>query len=82
MLAKHFVTVAQANEALRDPARVLIIPDYASKSGRSARIIGFSALFGDLLSVLVISEDGEEFGINGWTSNEIDRRIYREGWSK
>lgn len=82
MLAKHLVSVAQAEEALHDPDRVVIIPDYASRSQRSVRIIGYSESFGDLLTVIVISEHGTEYGVNGWGSNDIDRRNYREGWTR
>lgn len=82
MSEKHGVTVAQANEALQDPERVVINPDYNSQSGRSVRIIGYSLDFGDLLSILVVEHEQVEYGINGWRSNEKDRRIYleEEGW--
>lgn len=76
MWEKHGVTVAEANEALRDPMRVLIDPDYNSKTGQSARIIGWSDTYGDLLSIIVVTEDGDEYGANGWRSNEKDRRLY------
>lgn len=39
-LARHGVTIDQANEALDDAKRVVIDPDYASKSGVGIRTIG------------------------------------------
>ena len=39
---KHGITPAIADEALEDPNRVMIDPDYNSESGKSVRIIGFS----------------------------------------
>lgn len=70
------ITVAEANDALADPERVVIDPDYNSKSGRSVRIIGFSPLAGWLLTIIVVEEDGREYGVNGWHSNDKDHRIY------
>ena len=62
-LARHHVTIAQANEALTDPNRVVINPDYASISGRGIRTIGYSASFGGLLSVMTwIDQHGVERG--------------------
>ena len=79
MLEKHGVTVVEANEALRDPERIVIEPDYNSKSGNSIRIIGYSPTFGDVLSVIAAIESGVEYGVNGWRSNNRDRRIYDQG---
>lgn len=79
MWARHEVTVAQANEALEDPDRVLIQPDYNSKSGNSDRVIGYSRSYGDLLSVIVVRHKGTSYGSNGWRSNSKDRAIYSEG---
>lgn len=79
MWDNHGVTVAQANEALEDPDRVLIQPDYNSKSGISDRVIGYSLTYGDLLSIILLREDGNLYGVNGWRSNKKDRAIYSEG---
>lgn len=76
---RHGVTPRQANEALSDPERVVIDPDYNSISGRSARVIGFVPELGDLVSVLVVVDGGVVHGVNAWRSNDRDRRIYREG---
>jgi hypothetical protein len=78
MFAKHHLTAAQANEALRDPDRVIITPDYASRSGLTSRVIGYSHTVGDLLTIIVIEDDGHEYGVNGWLANAKDRHIYRE----
>ena len=73
----------QADEALNDPERVVIDPDYNSKSGLSVRIIGFSETANALLTVIVIEDEdedeGHEYGVNGWHSNAKDHRIYEEG---
>ena len=42
IVAKHGVTPDEAEEAVSDPERIVIDPDYNSTSGRSIRIIGFS----------------------------------------
>lgn len=78
-MAKHDVTPDEADEALLDPERVVIDPDYNSTSGRSVRIIGFSQTVGELLTVIVLNEDNVTYGVNAWRSNARDRRIYEEG---
>ena len=75
---KHGVTTEQADEALADPDRVVIDPDYNSKSGVSIRTIGNAPSRSELLSVITAKEDGTEFGINAWKSNDKDQEIYRE----
>jgi uncharacterized DUF497 family protein len=78
--AKHGVTIAAANSAVRDPERVAIEPDYNSESGRTVRIIGYSTVLDDVLTVIALrGENGVEYGVNCWVSNVKDRRIYREG---
>ncbi|CAN5301096.1 hypothetical protein BH24ACT12_BH24ACT12_10150 [soil metagenome] len=75
---KHGVTPDEADEAVDDPERIVINPDCNSTSGRSTRIIGFSATAGDLLTVIVLVEDNATYGVNAWRSNARDRRIYLE----
>ena len=79
MQSKHGITPAIADEALEDPNRVVIDPDYNSASGRSVRVIGFSVTADELITVIVLEHDGTEYGVNGWTANEKDRRFYAAG---
>ncbi len=76
MQANHGITPEVADEALGDPSRVVIDPDYNSTSGRSVRIIGFSTLPEDIITVIVVEDGDVEYGANGWVSNAKDRRIY------
>lgn len=78
-MANHDVTPSGADEALSDPERIVIEPDYNSTSGRSIRIIGFSQTLGALLTVIVLTEDNVTYGVNAWRSNARDKRIYEEG---
>lgn len=78
-MASHDVTPSEADEALSDPERVVIEPDYNSTSGRSVRIIGFSQTVGDVLTVIVLTDEDATYGVNAWRSNARDRRIYKEG---
>lgn len=79
MKANHGITPDVANEALGDPNRIVIDPDYNSRSGQSVRIIGFSVAADDIITVIVVVHDGTEFGANGWVSNSKDRSIYSRG---
>jgi uncharacterized DUF497 family protein len=77
MFERHHVTTHQADQALHDPERVVIQPDYASRSGESVRVIGFCPSLGDMLTVIVVvDEGGHEYGASAWKSNQRDRHIY------
>ena len=78
MKDNHGITPEVANQALGDPDRVVIDPDYNSRSGQSVRIIGFSVTADDIITVIVVVDDGTEFGANGWVSNSKDRSIYSQ----
>ncbi len=78
MEARHGITPRIANDALADPNRVVIDPDYNSSTGLSVRIIGFSTIAGEIVTVIVLEHDGVEYGVNGWLANDKDRRLYRE----
>lgn len=74
---RHGVTVKQAEEALADPTRVVFEPDYASVSGSSVRVIGYSQAAETILTVIVVVEEGgKEWGGSAWPSNPRDRSYY------
>lgn len=79
MRQQHGITPEVADDALNDPDRVVIDPDYNSTSGRGVRIIGFSVIAGQIITVIVLEDEGVEYGVNGWVANEKDRRLYRQG---
>lgn len=76
-IGKRGLTPAIANEAIADPDRVVINPDPASKTGRSARILGYSITVDAVLAVIVTEEDGVVWGLNAWKANDRDQRTYR-----
>lgn len=76
MRRRHGITPAIANDALADADRVVINPDYNSESGRSVRIVGYSVMADEIVTVIVLEDSGTEYGVNGWASNAKDRRIY------
>lgn len=79
MERKHGIKPEVADDALADANRVLIDPDYNSTSGQSVRIIGYSIIADDIITVIVLENDGIEYGVNGWSANVKDRRIYNDG---
>lgn len=79
MFSKHGVTTSQADEALEDPNRIVIEPDYASISGESIRVIGYCPSLNTILTVILVTDpvDGLiTYGASGWESNIKDRNIY------
>jgi uncharacterized DUF497 family protein len=78
IVAKHGVTAEQANEALADPAAVVLDPDPATISGKSIRTVGYAPSFGDILTVITVEDDGVTYGANAWRASDRDRRTYRE----
>lgn len=79
MQRKHGITPDVADDALGDANRVVIEPDYNSTSGDSIRIIGYSTLADDIITVIVLEHEGTQYGVNGWSANAKDRRIYNAG---
>lgn len=79
MQRKPGVTPKVADDALGDANRIVIDPDYNSASGQRVRIIGYSTIADDLITVIVLKDNGTEFGVNGWPANAKDRRIYNHG---
>jgi hypothetical protein len=76
MLDRHGIRPVEANQALADPARIVLTPDPASKSGRSVRVIGWSETLSQLLTVIVLEHGGDLIGVNAWVSNPTDRGRY------
>lgn len=79
MRARHGISPAVADDALADPNCVVIDPGYASVTGRTVRVIGYSLLARAVVSVKVLIDGEVTQGVNGWPANDKDRRIYREG---
>lgn len=79
MQGRHHIAPEVANDALSDANRVLIDPDYNSTSGQSVRIIGYSIIADEVITVIVLEHDGTEYGVNGWLANAKDRHIYNAG---
>lgn len=82
MFAEHQVTAEQATEALADVDALLFDPDPKSKSGISARVMGFSPTAAAVLVVILVHRENEPeawWGANGWRATGSDRRRYREG---
>ena len=67
---------AWADEAYTDEARVVFDPDYASKTGRSVRTIGYSPTAGFIITVITVVEEGHLWGVNAWKANEKDAAAY------
>ena len=78
MFERHGVSVEEANEALEDEYRLALIPDPASKSGKSIRTIGRAASTGRLVTVITLEDEGVIYGVNGWPSNDVDTRKYED----
>jgi hypothetical protein len=76
IVRKHGVSPDEADEALRDPSRHVQDPDPASESGRSVRIVGWCQTRGELLTVIVVADEGREYGVNAWRTDGQDVRKY------
>jgi uncharacterized DUF497 family protein len=78
-LARHGVTVEQAEEALNDANRVVLDPDPAAgPGGRGLRTVGYSRSVGAVLCVITVTEHGITYGATAFKANTTYQRIYRE----
>lgn len=81
MWDEHHVSVEQANEAPADDEHITADPDPASRSGVSARVIGYSPSAAAVLVIILVHREdqpGAWWGANGWQANSTERRTYRE----
>jgi uncharacterized DUF497 family protein len=78
-LARHGVTVEQADEALSDAGRVVLDPDpAATPGGRGVRTVGYSRSAGAVLCVITVTEKGITYGATAFKANTTYQGIYRE----
>lgn len=77
-IAKHELTPTLADEAWDDPDRLVIDPDPAPESGRTIRVIGWSATLDRLVTVIALPDGATTWGVNAWPSNDVDNRRYRK----
>jgi uncharacterized DUF497 family protein len=78
-LARHGVTIEQAEEALLDPGCVVLDPDPAARpGGRGVRTVGYSRSAAGVLCVITVTEGGITYGATAFRANITYQRIYRE----
>lgn len=63
MWSKHQVSVVEATEALTDVDAQLFDPDHKSKSGISARVLGYSPTAAAVLVVILVHREDRP---NAW----------------
>lgn len=77
IVTRHGVRTEHADEALADPDALVFDPDYASRSGRSVRTIGWSPGADRLLTVITLANGDVAYGVNAWPANDSDTRRYQ-----
>lgn len=69
-----------ADEAVDDTDAAWLDPDPKSKSGNSARVIGYSPTAGMVITVILVPKnDTQWWSANAWKANSTDEKMYREG---
>jgi hypothetical protein len=84
--ARHGISADWADEAVDDRHAVWQVPDPASQSRLSVRVIGYSPSARAVLTVILVSADadpderpdGDWWGSNAWMSNQQDQSLYSE----
>jgi len=79
MWESHGLTPQEANEAVNDPDAAWFIPDYASRSGKGIRVIGYSPTAARILTVILVDDPTctlDYFGSNAWPANDKDTNAY------
>ena len=85
--SRHGVHPAWAEEAVTDVGAAWLIPDPASASGLSVRVIGYAPSAEAVLTVILLPPEtdaadppaGDWWGANAWPSSPRDRKIYEQG---
>jgi len=72
------IPVEWAQEACDDPDAALIDPDYNSKSGLSARVVGYSETGKLLVTTIIVKFEGKLYAASAWPANQKDQRLYKE----
>jgi hypothetical protein len=67
-----------ANEAYCDENAAVSDPDFASRSGRSKRTIGYSPSAGFVITVITYVEADHVWGATAWHSGVQDLEKYRQ----
>ncbi len=81
MWDRHRVSVREATEAANDPDALLFDPDPKSRSGSSARLLGYSSTARTVLVLILVDRDdrpGSWWGAAGWPASIDDRQRYRQ----
>jgi hypothetical protein len=84
--SRHGISAAWADEAVGDRHAVWQVPDPASRSRLSVRVVGYSPSLRAVLTVILVSADadrderpdGDWWGSNAWMSNQQDQSLYSE----
>ena len=80
MWDRHQINSHEASEAFYDIDALIYDPDPMSKSGRSVRVVGYSRARRQVLCVIVLRGEGDDWvGVNAWPANSTYRRNYEEG---
>jgi len=67
---------AWADEAFADPDAIVTSPDFASKSGQTDRLVGYSPTARMVVTVIYLRAN--LIGVNAWKANPSDTRRYWE----
>lgn len=74
------ITTQEATEAVEDVDALLFDPDPTSRSGLTARFVGYSATRQQILCVIVLhGTDIDWLGVTAFPANSTYRRRYKEG---
>jgi hypothetical protein len=84
--SRHGIDLLWADEAVDDAHAVWLVPDPASRTGSSLRVIGYSTGARAVLTVILVAPDadpgerpiGDWWGANAWVASARDRRRYGE----
>ena len=82
--SRHGVESPWADEAVDDDHALWLVPDPASRSGHSVRVIGYSVSAQEVLTAILVDAgvdaeerpDGEWWGSNARVASAPDKRLY------
>jgi hypothetical protein len=75
----HEQQVRRVVRDARDTSDISLLSRHQAVDGLRKELVGYSVLADDMVTVIAVEPEGTEYGVNGWSANAKDLRVYNAG---